>query len=76
MYTSRTEEEPSLTAGVLAVALEDLGAGATSFMVTLPDLSSRPNTPTKRNRAVTRPPMIAETSAVSAVFSGFPSPLS
>jgi hypothetical protein len=53
-----------------------LCGGATSFMVTLPDLSSRPYTPTKRKSAVTRPPIIAEMSAVSAVFSAFPSRLS
>src|SRR5215210_622846 len=68
LYTSRTEEEPSVTAGVPAVPPEDLGAGATSLMVTLSDLSSRPYTPTKRKSAVTRPPIIAETSAVSAVL--------
>src|SRR5215204_2485812 len=61
VYTPCTEEEP---VGVP----EDSGAGATSFMVTLPDLSSRPYTPMKRKRAVTRPPIIAETSAVSAVL--------
>jgi hypothetical protein len=37
-------------------------------MVTLSDLFSRPYTPTKRKSAVRRPPMIAEMSAVSAVF--------
>src|SRR5919107_3436069 len=69
VYTSRTdEEESSVNAGVPAVAPEDLGAGATSLMVTLSDLSSRPYTPTKRKSAVTRPPIIAETSAVSAVL--------
>src|ERR687898_1323451 len=65
--TSRTEEL-SVTTGVPAVPLDDLCGGATSFMVTLPDLSSRPYTPTKRKSAVTRPPIIAETSAVSAVL--------
>jgi hypothetical protein len=40
-------------------------------MVTLPGLSSRPYTPRKRKSAVTRPPIIAEMSAVSAVFSVF-----
>src|SRR5919112_1524853 len=68
VYTSRTDEESSVNAGVPAVAPEDLGAGATSLMVTLSDLSSRPYTPTKRKSAVTRPPIIAETSAVSAVL--------
>src|SRR5919106_2591289 len=69
VYTSRTdEEESSVNAGVPAVAPEDLGAGATSLMVTLSDLSSRPYTPTKRKSAVTRPPIIAETRAVSAVL--------
>src|SRR5215211_1302083 len=63
VYTSRTEE-PFET----GVGPEDLCAGATSLMVTLSGLSSRPYTPTKRNSAVTRPPMIAETSAVSAVL--------
>src|SRR5215210_4336016 len=67
VYTSRTEEEPSVTAGVAIVPPDDF-CGATSFMVTLPDLSSRPYTPTKRKRAVTRPPIIAETRAVSAVL--------
>jgi hypothetical protein len=71
VYTSRTEE-PAVTDGV---PVDDL-CGATSFMVTLPDLSSRPYTPTKRKSAVTRPPIIAEMSAVSAVFSVFPSRLS
>src|SRR5829696_572664 len=66
--TSRTEEEPSVTAGVPIVPPDDSCGGATSFMVTLPDRSSRPYTPTMRKRAVTRPPMIAETSAVSAVL--------
>src|SRR5215216_154192 len=65
--TSRTEEEPSVTAGVPIVPPDD-SCGATSFMVTLPDRSSRPYTPTMRKRAVTRPPIIAETSAVSAVL--------
>src|ERR687898_103231 len=69
VYTSRTdEEESSVNAGVPAVAPEDLGAGATSLMVTLSDVSSRPYTPTKRKSALTRPPIIAETSAVSAVL--------
>src|SRR5918995_5816635 len=67
VYTSCTEE-PSVTAGDPIVPPDDSRGGATSFMVTLPDLSSRPYTPTTRKRAVTRPPMIAETSAVSAVL--------
>jgi hypothetical protein len=62
--TSRTEE-PSSRIGEVP---EDSSGGATSFMVTLSDPSTRPDTPTKRKRAVTRPPMTAETSAVSAVF--------
>src|ERR671921_1530720 len=68
LYTSRTEAEPSVTAGVPIVPPDDLYGGATFFMVTLPDRSSRPYTPTMRKRAVTRPPIIAETSAVSAVL--------
>src|SRR5829696_4909628 len=64
-YTSRTEEPP-----VVAVFPED-SWGATSFMVTLSDSSSRPYTPRKRKSAVIRPPMIADTSAVSAVLNCF-----
>src|SRR5215216_4792622 len=54
--------------GVPIVPPDALYGGATSFMVTLPDRSSRPYTPTMRKREVTRPPIIAETSAVSAVL--------
>src|SRR5215212_1454430 len=67
VYTSRTEE-PSFETGL---APDDRGEGSISFMVTLSDLSSSPKTPMKRKSAVRRPPMIAETSAVSAVFRGF-----
>src|ERR671921_675403 len=70
---SRTEE-PSLRVGVVS---EESFGGATSFMVTLSGGSCRPETPTKRKSAVTRPPMIAETSAVSEVLNVlcFPDPL-
>src|SRR5215210_4910430 len=64
VYTSRTEA-PSPTTGVVP---DDFLGGETSFMVTLSEFSCRPEIPTKRKSAVTRPPMIAETSAVSAVF--------
>src|SRR5829696_6615264 len=63
VYTSCTEEPSSET-----VVPEDPCGGATSLMVTSSDFSSSPYTPTTRKSAVTRPPMIAATSAVSAVF--------
>src|SRR5918995_6144219 len=63
VYTSCTEEPSSET-----VVPEDPCGGATSFMVTSSAFSSSPYTPTTRKSAVTRPPMIAAMSAVSAVF--------
>src|SRR5215212_3311352 len=62
-YTSGTEVPSSET-----VVLEDPCGGATSFMVTFSDFSSRPYTPTTRKSAVMRPPMNADTSAVRAVL--------
>src|ERR671911_3082405 len=63
VYTSCTEV-PSSETVVPGVPC----SGATSFMVTSSDFSSSPYTPTTRKSAVRRPPMIADTSAVSAVF--------
>src|SRR5215218_4056594 len=73
VYTSRTEAPPPATDFVP----ENSFGGATSFMVTLSVFSCRPETPTKRKSAVTRPPMIAETSAMSEVLKVlcFPDPL-
>ena len=45
------------------------------MMVTAPLSSSRPDIPARRKIAVRRPPMIADTSAVSAVLRTCPSPV-
>src|SRR3712207_4548064 len=60
-YTSRTGD-PVLSPDALSAG------GETSLIVTSPDPSFSPGTPTKMKSAVTTPPMIADTNAVNAVF--------